>query len=743
MNTIANSPPVPLPAPVHNAPLPDIGHFPSRLHAVVWRNWDVVTASRIATTLRASVEEISAVARSMGLPPQRSIPAAETARNSTLVIRRNWHLLPYEQICSLVAWSADRLADELENNDCLWVALGRHKPGCAPVWYAPPDSAADDAAAVIATRLAAQVGPDRLGTPPPAPFSFLADFHPDPRGADNAGPLRMIYPFWLRYGDALDGDAVDDVSDAYLAEVAGIGVNAIWFQGILAQLAPWDLAPGLSAGWSDRLANLRRLVARCARHGIGVFVYLNEPRALPREFFDERPELAGVDYSAEPSRSPNVPDMVGLCTSTEPVQRFLTESVRHIFTQVPDLAGIYCITFSENITNCHYTRTTGANCLRCSTRTPEEVHAEVVARLADGIRAAGSAGRLLLDCWSMPVDWVPGLIEHLPTDVELVYGSEFDMPFTRGDYHGKITEYSISVGGPSVEAKQFWRSARARGMKAVAKIQAANSYEICSLPYIPAVRLVAEHAHRVAQEAIDGVILAWTAGGYPCANIEVANECLRCPQTDPAEIMAAVAHRRFGDRAEVVLRAWDAFSDAFLEFPFHIAVCYRGPQLLGPANLLYAQPSGLTSTMVSYPFDDLDHWRGEYSPDTLESQFRKLADRWRAGVELIDNSRDGSAAIEAEWRVAEAVRIHCQSSANQIRFIRLRDSADPDELRALVEHEISLAKQLLDIVSQDSAIGFEAPRQYYYTAADLLEKIINCQRLLADDPVGLARRPAP
>ena len=84
--------------PVGRSPQPVVvPHFPDVLHAVVWRNWDVVPADRLASVLRGSVEQITEIARSMGLPDQRVITPAEMERNSSSIIRRNWHLLPYEQ----------------------------------------------------------------------------------------------------------------------------------------------------------------------------------------------------------------------------------------------------------------------------------------------------------------------------------------------------------------------------------------------------------------------------------------------------------------------------------------------------------------------------------------------------------------------------------------------------------------------------------------------------------------------
>ena len=71
---------------------------------------------------------------------------------------------------------------------------------------------------------------------------------------------------------------------------------------------PRVLAP-LGKGHEQRLKNLRNLVGRAKRHGINVYLYINEPRSMPNEFFVQRPELAGVregDYTAMCTRDPRV-----------------------------------------------------------------------------------------------------------------------------------------------------------------------------------------------------------------------------------------------------------------------------------------------------------------------------------------------------------------------------------------------------------------------------------------------------
>src|SRR5438094_807185 len=74
----------------------------------------------------------------MGLPPEEAVPARYRSRLYLTIIRRNWHLLPYEQLLELLEMSPDQLAEILREDDFLWVKLGGLKPRCERLNYVEP-----------------------------------------------------------------------------------------------------------------------------------------------------------------------------------------------------------------------------------------------------------------------------------------------------------------------------------------------------------------------------------------------------------------------------------------------------------------------------------------------------------------------------------------------------------------------------------------------------------------------------
>ena len=196
--------------------------------------------------------------------------------------------------------------------------------------------------------------------------------------------------------------------------------------------------------------------------------------------------------------------------------------------------------------------------------------------------------------------------------------SEWSLPIERGGVKATVGEYSISAVGPGPRATLHWADAKRHGLKTVAKVAFNNTWELSAVPYLPVLDLVAEHCERLAQANVDGMMLSWSLGGYPSPNLELASMFAARPAPKASAALDALAQRHFGPRAApYVRRAWTKFSRAFQEYPYDGGVLYNAPQQMGPANLLYQQPTGYSATMVGFPYDDLARWRGPYPPEVF------------------------------------------------------------------------------------------------------------------------------
>ena len=550
--------------------------------------------------------------------------------------------------------------------------------------------------------------------------------------------MRLIYSYFGSYGDPLSDPTQDPYPDGLLAKLADMGVNGVWLHVMLRQLAPGgDQFTEFGEGHEQRLANLRQLVDRARRHGIGVYLYINEPRSMPVAFFGQRERMVGVREG----------DFVAMCTSQEDVRKWLSDSLAHVFREVPGLAGVFTITASENLTNCASHRGR-QNCPRCRHRTEAEIIAEVNAAIAEGVHRGNPRARVIAYDWG----WnnhgdASETIALLPQGIDVMSVSEWSLPIKRGGVAGRVGEYSLSAVGPGPRATRHWALAKQAGLKTIAKVQFNTTWEMSAVPYLPVLDLVAEHCQKLAAANIDGMMLSWTVGGYPSPNLLVAKHFFWQPGVTPTTVLDAIAAERYGEAAAPhARRAWTAFSEAFRHFPYDGRVLYMGPQQMGPANPLYAQPTGFRATMVGIPYDDLESWRGNYPPEVLADLFDRVATGWAEGlaafhrvVEATDgNARDKAVADE---RIARAAQLHFASAANQTRFIIARAAllqrqitAEQRErhraqIRTLINREIALARELFTLTQHDSRIGFEASNHYYYVPLDLVEKVISCEFL--------------
>lgn len=724
-------------------PALEMAHFPNRLCTFIWRNWESVELERMAEVLGTTPEKVEEIGLSMGLPPHQPISHLKKQRGYITLIRRNWHLLNYDQMLALLGWDAERLAYTLKEDDFLWVKLGRLKPDCAPLKYEPLDARAKARCTEIKEVVDAHFG-ELFGRPFENRYQFVErlsypmDHPPPPRPLDEE-PIRFIYSYFAVYGDPLLHPELDPYPEPLLQRLAEVGVNGVWLHTVLRDLAPSGEFPEFGKNHQKRLESLRKLVARARKYGIHVYLYMNEPRSMPAAFFEKYPQLTGARED----------DNRAMCTSIPAVRAFVTDGLAYVFANVPDLGGIFTITASENLTNC-FSRGGEAGCPRCSQRSFADVVIEINRAMYDGVRKSSPKAKVIVWDWGWRDEAAETIINALPQDAFLMSVSEWSKAIRRGGVDSQVGEYSISVVGPGPRATSHWRWAKSRGMRTLAKVQINCTWELSAVPFIPAMHLVAEHLDQLRHADVDGLMLSWTLGGHPSPNLQLVEKLDLKSDIERGDALHHVAVDRYGPAAaEQAELAWKHFSKAFSAYPFHVTVVYGSPVQMGPANLLYPEPTGYGATMVGIPYDDLNTWRGIYPPEVFARQFEQVATGWQNGLAVWDELKNAQMGdpntlaghrqnAEDDRRIALAAQTHFKSVANQARFVMARDAlrsgdASEDErmshvktIHRLLEDEIELARRLFDLTRVDARIGFEASNHYYYYPLDLVEKVVNC-----------------
>src|SRR6185437_6756994 len=401
------------------------------------------------------------------------------------------------------------------------------------------------------------------------------------------------YSYFGVFGDPLINTSLDPYPDGLLARLAAVGVNGVWMHVVLNQMASGGKDfPEFGAGHEQRIANLQKIVTRAKKYGIQIYLYINEPRAMPAAFFKNRPDMAGVREG----------NLVAMCTSNEQVRNWLSNSLTYIFKQIPDLGGVFTITASENLTNCA-SHGGQARCPRCSKRSYADIIGDVNKVITDGVHKGNPNAKVIVWDWGWNDAYTAKIIANLPKSDWFMSVSEWAKLIDRGGIKSRVGEYSISAVGPGPRAIQNWALAKAAGLKTVAKVQFNNTWELSAVPWLPVPNLVAQHAANLAKINIDGYMLSWTLGGYPSPNLEIAQAFSQNPHSKANSVLDSIAIKRYGKIAAPYARkAWTAFSKAFQQFPYSGNVLYNAPQQYGPSNLLYAKPTGFASTMVGLPY---------------------------------------------------------------------------------------------------------------------------------------------
>lgn len=675
-------------------------HFPTAHQAFLFRAWEYIPKEKIAKLLGTTVENVRQAGLEMGLPDIEPEPLW-LSKGYITIIRQMWHILPYAQLLELLEMDEQTLAVMMREDDFLDIKLN-DKPVCPPVQWCPLTEAEQAQTQALRKEM------EQLDWSGRAPFDFRYDIPKLEFSGEERIKTRLIYAFSGLYQCAFEVDSRTYCPDSMLEAYSKLGINAIWTQAVLYQLTEFPFDPAISQGWQTRIARVREFADRLEKYGMKLFLYINEPRSMPEGFFKAYPHLRGHKVSDE---------KICLCTSTPEVQAYLKDSIEAICRAVPNIGGFFTITRSENPTNC-YSHTDQApgervcTCPRCSKLPLGKVIADTIACYRAG------ADRVDPDIKIIAWDWAwrsesENIIRELPKGVIFLAKSEDLIPFTRGGISGEVRDYSMSVIGPGESAKRGWAAARAKGLEIGAKVQVNTTWEGSTVPALPVYPQVEEHMRNLAEEGISHIMLSWTLGGYPSRNIAHVAKYF-------------FAHCQMEEESEAIQKAAQCFTEAFREFPFDVTSIYRGPSNAGPSNLLYLKPTGYDSTMTCFAYDDLTKWCSIYPVDIYENQYVKLCTKWEEGVKLLEKEPVSETVI-----MAKAAYWLYTSCLNQIRFYRARGTGDRNAMLRCAVAEKEAARQMLELMNLEPAIGYEAANHYYFSRGQLAEKILNCAWVIA------------
>ena len=557
-------------------------------------------------------------------------------------------------------------------------------------------------------------------------------------------------------------EPIDYYTEEFLSQIAGEGVNGLWIPVRFRELARTSYFPEDSLA-ERRAARLRSIVAKCARHGVRLWMLVIEPRSLPDgdPFAVAHPDAVGRRVWDGNRVS---------CLSSPATTNYIWQYTRSIFTRVPGLGGLICIASGERATTCFSMlgplSQPPVPCDRCARRPPDELYASVAKAMADGMRAANPDAGLMTWFYhphKLPerAAWVMDCARRVPDGAMLVYNFESGSERVQCGKVRRGGDYWLSVPGPGAPFKAVAAAARSVGSSIGAKIQVSCSHEIATLPYVPVPGLLYRKYKAMRGEGVSSVLQCWFFGGTPGLMNRAAGELSRSDFSESEdEFLLRLARRDWGDDAPVAAGLWRTFSDAYSEYPLSNMLQYYGPFHASCAwNLLPCvsmRSLARTWRPDSEPSGDLV---GEALADfTLEDALaqaeRMCAPLERPGVAediaRLEARHSGSGARRRDIAVMKAMRNIFVGGRDALAFYlarregifasRLRGDAararaEAAKMRSILARAEALTHEMVRLCAEDETIGYhpEAERRQF-TPETLTRRL----SLLADSRARLA-----
>jgi len=716
----------------------------SPLHKLLVRTNGLLSVDRIAGFLGVTPDVVRGWLQELGLP---DTDVLDFERAFPLLMRRTHDILSDGDVARLLGMSEEQCRQATMDMDFLDVKLGG-KPESIPSM----DVSASDIAQV-AQVFREYAGPylaDHADWE--RPFSFLESFSDIESSAqtgvepqDVSGiDLRMMYSYTATHGDfLLTGE--DFYSEAILSRLRNRSVNAGWMPAILRDMAPSSVFPEFGKGHEIRLANLKKQVEQAAKYGIRIFLYFNEPRFMPGEFFEKYPECRGMQAHKS--------GYYGMCTSDERVRQWLRESTEFVFRAVPGLGGVVLITASEYETNCYSHRYEGSMtiddglglirsepmCPKCEQRGPQVVLADTATLMNEGVQAAGSDAQVIQWFWGwdsvMGTEGIKEAIRLLPKQVAAMVDWAKHTTFEVQGKKAQIGEYTLAYVTPSEFAQELIKTAKEFGLKVYSRCALATTVEMNALPYLPVFQNVETLIRSLREWKVDGLLGCWIFGGYPGRSMEMLGYR---NDEHPAQSLAL---KYYGEAADEALRAWECFSNGMKYFPTIVSVLYGSALNPGPGLRFPLDPEPWRYGMVAMATEQIEEMSQPLGSEAVIWGFRQVAESFSDGLAHLRTAVADSDRAEwteenaRDYRICQACMHHLVSAANYSEFILVRnkwlenpgDQSVRGRLLEIMHDELENSKAMLNLAKQDSRIGYEGAIGYFYTPMEIIEKMYDLQ----------------
>ncbi|OQA87224.1 MAG: hypothetical protein BWY31_00936 [Lentisphaerae bacterium ADurb.Bin242] len=552
--------------------------------------------------------------------------------------------------------------------------------------------------------------------------------------------------------DELNHDT-DYYPEAFLNRLAREGINVLWLTVEFHEITCSSILP-LEPEALRRLRKLRRIVEKCRRYGIRVFLFCIEPAGFfgKSEFLDKYPELSGVDCGFS---------MHCFCPDSPLAQKHLYEQTFFLFSEVPHLGGLIDIPAGEAVASCFSSGGSPTEapvpfrCPRCGRLLPWQALNRSLEPLIRGMRDADPETEFL--CWLYQPSggqtlhpWVEDCASHLPDGATLIYNFESGIAVRQ---RGKVRiggDYWQSKTGPSKRFLRMAEVSRKAHKPFGAKLQVCNAFEISTVPNIPVPGILYRKYKVLRKVGAGTVMYGWyfgTSSGFmhrfalrlACSDLRKSEE----------EFLFDAAREEWGAAdAETVVSVWKLFARGFACYPVNDGIQYDGPfhhgivwPLFAEAELRDLYPSWQPAEVSG---DCIGACLAEYPLADAEAQCGKMARIWKEGLKrflpLRKKHRENPECME-DLRMAEAAGLLLDSGWHIFRFYLLRrrlyagDLSALDEMEEIVRLERKASQRMRALCLEDVRLGYQPEAQVHKFDPEKLELRIRQLKELLDKKI--------
>ena len=543
-------------------------------------------------------------------------------------------------------------------------------------------------------------------------------------------------------GDELS-DTIDYYPDEYLNRLAHDGTNGLWIYTSFKQLVPSDIITEYGVGYERRVEKLNRVIAKCRRYGVKVYVFAIEPAGLAEELGSKYPDMIGQKCGGLFHYT--------MCPHSDRVKEYCREAGRRLFTLCPDLGGFISITAGERTTSC----ASPARCLckTCASMPRGEVLAENVKNLFAGMHEVKPDA----EC----ISWTYGhrtwadqdildYIKNAPDDAMLMQNFDDRGYENQLGRERQAMDYWLSYVGPS-ELFDITAKATKKYKKHLwAKMQICCSHEIATLPYVPSPGNVYGKMRGANRLGVEGVMECWYFGNYPCFMSKAAGDLAFCHDfTDEDAYLYRLASITYGRGiAEPIVRAWRLFEKGYRLYPLNIMFSYYSPAHDAVVWELSLKPKNFSASrswlLLDKPDGDrvCDSILVGHTHDEVLSLLSSMKNYYtRAMAELATVAAYAGEELTDLLSVSAAFLVLCKSTYNILQFYKLRDQLGTGEgepratlakMRTLVRNEINESTKMIALCENDSRLGYHSEAEGFKFFPEKLRHRIGTLRALLE-----------